>query len=364
MPNSPQPINRLLEWTGERCVPWVTDWQVLYEHLHRYHFVADLADGKRVLDLGSGEGYGSAILAERATSVLGVELDPLAVKHATVNYARANLEFRESSILELGDLTDASFDLVICYEVIEHITEHEDLLGLVRRVLTPDGVFVVSTPDREIYSEAANYHNPFHTKELNRAEFAELLSGFFAHHAMWSQSLAIGSALRHLGGTPHSGWFDEIFVRRDGDRWERHAAPPVPYLVAIASQAALPALPDFSLLNDPGLGALRAPAAPTPEANVEAPDEGADRNFELWDPERLRRQVAIFEDAVASLTRANQQAAAETRQLRHDRDVAIQQAASLQGRFDEIVASRAWRALAPYRKLRSVVARQAERSRA
>jgi hypothetical protein len=69
-------------------------------------------------------------------------------------------------------------------------------------------------------------------------------------------------------------------------------------------------------------------------------------------------------DAVASLTRANQQAAAETRQLGHDRDVASQQAASLQGQYDEIVASRAWRALSPYRRLRSAVARQVARSRA
>ena len=76
MSDTPRHIDRLLEWTGERCVPWVDDLQVLYEHLHRYFFAADLAEGKRVLDLGCGEGYGSAILAERAKDVLGIELDP------------------------------------------------------------------------------------------------------------------------------------------------------------------------------------------------------------------------------------------------------------------------------------------------
>ena len=119
----------MLEWTGERCVPWVDDWQVLYEHLHRYYFAADLADGRRVLDLGSGEGYGSAILAERAKEVLGIEIDVLAVENASTNYPLDNLEFRQSSVLDLDDLPDTSFDLVVCYEVIEHITEHDELLS-------------------------------------------------------------------------------------------------------------------------------------------------------------------------------------------------------------------------------------------
>ena len=364
MSNTPQPIDRLLEWTGERCVPWVDDWVVLYEHLHRYHFAADLADGKQVLDLGSGEGYGSAILAERAKSVLGVELDPQAVAHARLNYARDNLVFRESSILELSDLLDASFDLVICYEVIEHIVEHEELLTLVRRVLAPGGVFVVSTPDREIYSEAHDYHNPFHTKELSRAEFADLLSRHFSHHAMWSQSLALGSVLRHLSGTTSSGRFDEIFVRRDGDRWQRHPPPPVPYLVAVASQSELPSLPDFSLLNDPGVGALSVPPPPAPDLAVGAPGEGADRQFELWEPERMRRQLGLFEAALASEMRAHALAEAEATELRHERDVAGHRTASLQDDFDELTGSRAWRALSRYRRLRSAISRRASRLRA
>ena len=58
-----EPSARLIEWTGERCVPWSDEVQGIYEHLHRYHFAASLAEGKHVLDLASGEGYGSALLA-------------------------------------------------------------------------------------------------------------------------------------------------------------------------------------------------------------------------------------------------------------------------------------------------------------
>ena len=131
-----------MAWTGERCVPWVDDLQVLYEHLHRYLFASRLAAGKRILDLGSGEGYGAALLATSAAEVLGVEIDAASVEHALRNYRLDNVEFRHGSILELGDLPDGSFDLVVCFEVIEHITEHDALLALVGRVLGPEGLFV------------------------------------------------------------------------------------------------------------------------------------------------------------------------------------------------------------------------------
>ncbi|MGD5648099.1 methyltransferase domain-containing protein, partial [Xanthomonas citri pv. citri] len=127
-------------------------------------FAARLASGKRVLDLGSGEGYGSALLAASAAAVLGVEIDADSVEHARRNYRLENLEFRQGSILELGDLPGGAIDVIVCFGVIEHISEHEALMSLVRRALAPGGLFVVSTPDREIYSEAANYRNPYHVK--------------------------------------------------------------------------------------------------------------------------------------------------------------------------------------------------------
>ncbi len=249
MANPPRPIDRTLEWTGERCVPWIEEWQVLYEHLHRYFFAADMADSKRVLDLGCGEGYGSAILAEKAKHVVGVDVDARVVEHASNNYPLDNLEFRRASVLELGDLPDASFELVICFEVIEHIAEHDELLSLVHRVLAPGGLFLVSTPDREVYSEEARYHNPYHVKELSRSEFEDLLSRYFSNYDLWVQSATIGSTLKRLDSVP-DGPRDEMYVRRDGDRWERQQVEPVTYMVAVASQFPLPPLPEFSLLKD------------------------------------------------------------------------------------------------------------------
>src|SRR5205807_236795 len=93
---------RLIEWTGERCVPWAPDIQVVYEHFHRYAWAANLLKGRRVLDLASGEGFGAAILAEQAESVVGIEIDEQTVAHSRLNYRGDTVEF------ELGDALDLS----------------------------------------------------------------------------------------------------------------------------------------------------------------------------------------------------------------------------------------------------------------
>jgi cyclopropane fatty-acyl-phospholipid synthase-like methyltransferase len=73
----------MLEWTGERYLPWIKDFQMHYEHLHRYAFAAQLVKGKRVLDLACGEGYGSNMLAQEAESVIGLDIDEKVVYHAS-----------------------------------------------------------------------------------------------------------------------------------------------------------------------------------------------------------------------------------------------------------------------------------------
>src|SRR5215203_3795600 len=116
---------RLIDWTGERCVPWAPDVQVVYEHVHRYLWAAGLVSGKRVLDVGSGEGFGSAILAGRAAQVVGIDVDPVTVEHSRLNYEASNLEFREASALELQAFEADTFDVVVAFEMIEHVQDHE-----------------------------------------------------------------------------------------------------------------------------------------------------------------------------------------------------------------------------------------------
>jgi SAM-dependent methyltransferase len=313
-----EPTSRRLEWTGERCVPWLADTQIIYEHLHRYLFAAELARGRRVLDLGSGEGYGTACLAGVASEVLGIELEPAAVDHARLNYPLGNVEFRQGSVLELDELPDASFDLVVCFEMIEHIEEHDALVSEVARLLRQNGIFIVSTPDRETYTEAADFHNPFHVRELSRPELVELLVSRFSHAALWGQSVLVGSALRRLDGRHEAGTHQEFMVERSGDTWHQAEPGPPVYLVAIASQSELPPCPEFSVLDH------------------------IDRNTLI---EHLRQEAFAHATALEHEREAHHETVAQLTQMSADT-----QRTSVE--LDEITGSRAWRTVSAYRRAR------------
>jgi len=173
-----------------------------YEHLHRYRAVRELAGGRRVLDLASGEGYGSEVLAGVATAVVGLELDPKAVSHARASYPLPQLSFIRGSITEIP-FGRGRFDLVVCFEALEHVAEQDRLCAEAARVLAPDGAFVVSTPNRAVYSEQTGFQNPFHVKELDLDEFRELLGRHFRHVRMLGQHIYPVSSIFPLDGAEH-----------------------------------------------------------------------------------------------------------------------------------------------------------------
>jgi GT2 family glycosyltransferase/SAM-dependent methyltransferase len=246
---------RLIEWTGERMVPWAPDVQVIYEHLHRYWFAATLATGHRVLDVGSGEGYGTAILASAGASAVGIELDEESVAHSRANYQADNLEFRVGTALDLSAFADGEFGLVVCFEVLEHIAEQEQLLDGIARVLGPDGALVCSTPERLTYSELAGQQNPFHVRELTEAEFRAMLGERFGEVRLWGQRTSTGSAIYPIDGTARTG--QTVFVEPEGDEWRRAAAPIPMYMIAMASARPLAEMADQSMLVDTSQGLLR-----------------------------------------------------------------------------------------------------------
>jgi SAM-dependent methyltransferase len=179
----------LIEFTGERLVPGEVDQDLLNEHLARYAFAARLARGKRVLDVACGVGYGSAALACVADSVTGVDVSSEAVEAARATYTQPNLTF-ETAPAQALPFDDASFDLVVAYEVIEHLDDWEKLLAEARRVLAPGGQFVVSTPNKEFYAEARRLDgpNPFHLHEFTYREFRAALSTHFPSVTMFLQN--------------------------------------------------------------------------------------------------------------------------------------------------------------------------------
>jgi len=179
----------LAEFTGERLIPGEVDIDLLNEHMARYTFAARLARGKRVLDAGCGAGYGSAALAEAAESVTGVDIAPEAIDFARAHYQAANLSFEAASVTELP-FADASFDLVVAFEVIEHLEDWRGFLAQACRVLAPAGQLIVSTPNKLYYTESRGVHgaNPFHVHEFEFEEFFAELKSVFPHVSMFLEN--------------------------------------------------------------------------------------------------------------------------------------------------------------------------------
>jgi len=273
---------------------------MIYEHYHRYLFAAALASGRRVLDLATGEGYGAAILATQADEVVGVDIDDSAIEHARATYRLANVTFSQGDIRHLHDLADSSFDLVTCFEALEHIVEHDRLIAEVKRVLTPDGVLIVSTPDRVVYSDELGRVNPFHAREVTQDELVALLSTGFPQVRVWGQNVAVGSVIAPLGAERGSG--EVLTLTREQDGWTPGVKLTSTYLLAVASLSDLPDLPDYSTLVDIGLELVRTTEGERDAALAESQrlaelvgvTEG-ERDATLAETQRLAELVGVTE---------------------------------------------------------------------
>ena len=183
-----------LPFTGERFTPECVR-EIWYEHFARYAFVRPFLRGKRVLDAACGEGYGSALLASEAGSVLGMDIDETAIAHARARYgAHATLAFERGDATSLA-LDAASFDAVVSFETLEHVAAQESLIAGFARVLREDGVLFVSSPDKRTYSDLAGFRNEFHVRELYRDELLALLAPHFPHVRLFGQKLLFQSAI-------------------------------------------------------------------------------------------------------------------------------------------------------------------------
>ncbi|MCM1525813.1 MAG: glycosyltransferase [Bacteroides sp.] len=176
-------------FSGERFVPGIKDTQLSMEHYQRYYSVLPLIEGRTVLDAACGEGYGTALMSVSASHVTGVDISSDAVLRAKRNYSdRDNIDFLEASVAELP-LTDRSVDVVVSFETIEHVDENiqRQFLSEAARVLKEDGILIMSTPNKEIYSDRPGYRNEFHIKEFYRDEFLKFLHAKFSNVSLYDQ---------------------------------------------------------------------------------------------------------------------------------------------------------------------------------
>ena len=323
-------MQKPLEFTGERFVPGIPG-EIAHEHWHRYAFARRFVAGKRVLDVASGEGYGSMLLAAAAGSVVGVDVDPAAVAHARIVYAQqTNMRFECGSAAALP-LRDASIDAVVSFETIEHLPQATQpaMLAEIARVLTPEGILVLSAPNPVEYSDARGYRNPFHLHEPTRDELDAMLAVAFPMRHWFRQRRYFGSAL----------WSEQAAAGVEsfaGDDAHVAAAtpPPAMYFVVVALRAAtagVPAAPGLSLFSDPAEVELarldgRAAEVLRLDALLRERDAALDRQTthirHLEELVEVRERIVVERDAqLDAAIGAQEILIAEREQAAHQRDM-------------------------------------------
>jgi O-antigen biosynthesis protein len=190
----------MLQFTGERFIPskeLLTD-EIAFEHLHRYHSIIPFIKNKTVLDIACGEGYGTNLIGKYAHKVYGVDLDQSCITWATEKYVPGNnnLEFKTGSVDNIP-VANNSIDVVVSFETIEHVNSdiQQRFMAEVKRVLKPNGIFIISTPNTANYSNRYEHHNEFHIKEFHKEEFHSFLKTHFRHTYHFEQGYEIVSTI-------------------------------------------------------------------------------------------------------------------------------------------------------------------------
>jgi len=203
------------------------------EHLVRYAWASQFAPGARVLDAGCGVAYGSMMLADAgAAEVVGVDNDESVIA-GLLSSSPARVS------IEVGDVThlsheDARFDIVVCFEVIEHVADPERVLDELYRVLRPGGLLVISTPNRDVYTPG----NPYHLREMTPHELHARLSERFGSVRLCRQHTWIASGVvdDETFATAGHRVLDGVELRKiAGDEPGRET-----YTLALASDGELP----------------------------------------------------------------------------------------------------------------------------
>lgn len=226
-----------LDNTGERLLTENYD-KYSVEHLHRYAMAMTMCTDLDVLDIASGEGYGSSLLSSVAHMVYGVDISQDAVKHANAKYAKQNLKYLTGSAARIP-LPDNSVDRVISFETLEHHDLHEEMFVEIKRVLRQNGLLIMSTPDKLNYTDIPNRINEFHVKELYLEEFRALGRRHFKNLTILLQEIGyFGLITPEAEGSTKFDYFEGDFSHTI----KRSAIPKPVYNICVASDVDLPNL--------------------------------------------------------------------------------------------------------------------------
>src|ERR1700754_4209355 len=279
----PDAAEDALPLTGERTVPglaeenyWFCRHEVVYERF------ADRCAVRDVLEAGCGEGYGADLIANVARHVIGLDYDESAVAHVRARYPRVDM--RHGNLGELP-LADGEVDVVVNFQVIEHLWDQGQFVAECARVLRPGGVLLVSTPNRITFSPGRDTPiNPFHTRELNAEELTELLD-------------VAGFSVETMLGVFHGARLTELDARHSGsiiDAQIARALADAPWPEGLLADVASVTADDFDLIDaadrdiDQSLdlvaiavrpGPSRPRGRSAPARRVPSPSQGCSRSF-------------------------------------------------------------------------------------
>lgn len=340
----------------ERMVPEVDREELIYsEHLVRYLFASGYVEGKRVLDVACGSGYGSDLLRSAgAAEVVGVDRAPEAIRYCRSHYpAAARFLVADAESLPLPD---ASFDVVVSFETLEHVPNQRRFLGEVRRLLTTGGLAIVSTPNRAVYPPG----NPYHVTELLLPELERELRPLFRNVSVVSQDNWVTSAVLRADLMEQS----EGLLEEPASVAKLTARPPdrALYLVALCSDGPLPpARPHLALASVSEAEFVRAELARR-DVEIEAMRSRVITVNDEWQRiaddlgaqiEQARTAIARLEARLAARETRARAGADELGRLLADRD---RQVAELRQELAGVQRSLAWSLMQRYRALLERVA--------
>ncbi len=148
-------------------------------HLSAYEEAAKRASGKKVLEIGCNTGYGTKIISRVCRRIIGVDLSASALKVAAERYSGANINYLLIDGLKLP-FADGEFDLIISFQVIEHISNYNTYLSELKRVLSAEGMVIFTTPNARVRLDPGmKPWNEFHVREFSAGELGDLLQDWF-----------------------------------------------------------------------------------------------------------------------------------------------------------------------------------------
>jgi len=161
--------------TAERTSQLDPSENVIFQrHVIAYEETAKRVSGK-VLEIGSGEGYGIRLLAPKTTEYVAVDK----FNTASINNAE-NVKFIQASVPPLTFAKDNSLDFVVSFQVIEHIVKDNFFVQEIHRVLKPGGKVILTTPNIKM----SLTRNPWHVREYKLEELRDLLKKYFPNVSM------------------------------------------------------------------------------------------------------------------------------------------------------------------------------------